>query len=137
MHREVEEEYRIVVEPKHFSARDSLNSDQKIVYDEITAHVDNDCPSLFFINGPSGSGKTFVYKALLAQVRSRGLIALVIASSGAATNDMPGERTTHSRFKIPITLYNNSMCKIKHQSETAELIRSAKLIIWDEASMTK
>ncbi|XP_076953571.1 uncharacterized protein LOC143627683 [Bidens hawaiensis] len=137
LHREVQEEYRIVVEPEHLSARDSLNCDQKIVYNEIMMHVDNDRPGLFFIDGPGGTGKTFVYKALLAQVRSRGLIALATASSGAAANNMPGGRTTHSRFKIPINLNNNSMCKIKHQSGTAELIRSAKLIIWDEASMAK
>ncbi|XP_076903435.1 uncharacterized protein LOC143558493 [Bidens hawaiensis] len=137
MHREVQDEYMIVVEPEHLSTRDSLNFDQKIVYDEIMTHVDNDRPGLFFIDGPGGTGKTFVYKALLAQVRSRGIIALATASSGAATNNMPGGRTAHSRFKIPINLNNNSMCKINHQSGTVELIRLAKLIIWDEASMAK
>ncbi|XP_076951544.1 uncharacterized protein LOC143624938 [Bidens hawaiensis] len=137
LHREVQEEYMIVVEPEHLSDRDSLNPDQKIVYDEIMMHVDNDRPGLFFIDGPDGTGKTFVYKALLAQVRSCGLIALATASSGAAANNMPGGRTAHSRFKIPINLNNNSMCKNKHQSGIAELIRSAKLIIWDEASMAK
>ncbi|XP_076918648.1 uncharacterized protein LOC143579149 [Bidens hawaiensis] len=137
MHREVQDEYRIVVEHEHLSARDSLNFDQKVVYYEIMTHVDNDRPGLFFIDGPGGTGKTFVYKALLAQVRSRGIIALATTSSGAAANNMPGGRTTHSRFKIPINLNNNSMCKINHQSGTAELIRLAKLIIWDEASMAK
>ncbi|XP_076893330.1 uncharacterized protein LOC143545294 [Bidens hawaiensis] len=137
MHREVQDEYRIVVEPEHLSARDSLNFDQKVMYDEIMTHVDNDRPGLFFIDGPGGTGKTFVYKALLAQVRSRGIIALATASLGVAANNMPGGRTTHSRFKIPINLNNNSMCKINHQSGTAELIRLAKLIIWDEASMAK
>ncbi|XP_076927916.1 uncharacterized protein LOC143591651 [Bidens hawaiensis] len=137
LHREVQEEYRIVVEPEHLSARDSLNCDQRIVYDEIMMHVDNDRPGLFFIDGPGGMGKTFVYKELLAQVRSRGLIAIATASSGAAANNMPGGRTAHSWFKILINLNNNSMCMIKHQSGTTELIRSAKLIIRDEASMAK
>ncbi|XP_076927855.1 uncharacterized protein LOC143591556 [Bidens hawaiensis] len=125
MHREVQDEYMIVVEPEHLSARYSLNFDQKVVYDEIITHVDNDRPGLFFIDGPDGTGKTFVYKNLLAQVRSRGIIALATASSGAAANNMPGGRTSHSRFKIPINLNNNSMCKINHQSGTAELIRLA------------
>ncbi|GJY81685.1 ATP-dependent DNA helicase PIF1-like protein [Tanacetum coccineum] len=40
------------------------------------------CLRVFFIDGPRGSGKTFLYKALLATVRSRGLIALATASSG-------------------------------------------------------
>nr|XP_043636045.1 uncharacterized protein LOC122607184 [Erigeron canadensis] len=52
---------------------------------------------------------------------------------------MPGGRTAHSRFKIPLNLENNSMCNIKQQSgtPTAQLLRQAKLIIWDEASMAK
>ncbi|KAI7743226.1 hypothetical protein M8C21_009806, partial [Ambrosia artemisiifolia] len=33
-------------------------------------------------DGPGGTGKTFLYKALLAEVRSRGQIALATASSG-------------------------------------------------------
>nr|GEU46490.1 hypothetical protein [Tanacetum cinerariifolium] len=43
-------------------------------------------------------------------------------------NDIPG---------IPINLENNSLCNIKKQSGTAKLLRAAKLIIWDEASMAK
>ncbi|GJZ19453.1 hypothetical protein Tco_0556043 [Tanacetum coccineum] len=91
----------------------------------------------FFIDGPGGIGKTFLYKALLDIVRSRGLIALATASSGAAANNMTGGRTAHSRFKIPINLSTNSMCNIKKQSGLAKLLCQAKLIIWDEASMAK
>ncbi|XP_024976207.1 uncharacterized protein LOC112514107 [Cynara cardunculus var. scolymus] len=50
---------------------------------------------------------------------------------------MPGGRTAHSRFKIPLNLDNNSMCNIRKQSGAAKLIRDAKIIIWDEASMAK
>ena len=96
-------------------------------------HMDGNLPGVFFIDGPGGTGKTFLYKALLAEVRSRGLIALATASSGAAANNMPGGRTSHSRFKIPINLDNNSMCNIKQQSGTAQLLRLANIIIWDES----
>ncbi|XP_021991846.1 ATP-dependent DNA helicase PIF1-like [Helianthus annuus] len=136
-YRELQEEYGIVLEPEHLSAKDSLNPDQKNVFDEIMMHVDNDLPGVFFIDGPGGTGKTFLYIALLTEIRSRGLIALAIASSGAAANNMPRGRTAHSRFKIPLNLENNSMCNIKKQSGAAKLIRSAKIIIWDEASMAK
>ncbi|XP_035838840.1 uncharacterized protein LOC110906363 [Helianthus annuus] len=136
-YRELQEEYGIVLEPEHLSAKHSLNPDQKNVFDEIMMHVDNDLPGVFFIDGPGGTGKTFLYIALLAEIRSRGLIALATASSGAAANNMPGGRTVHSRFKIPLNLENNSMCNIKKQSGAAKLIRSAKIIIWDEASMAK
>ncbi|XP_022026932.1 uncharacterized protein LOC110927913 [Helianthus annuus] len=136
-YRELQEEYGIVLEPEHLSAKDSLNPDQKNVFDEIMMHVDNDLPGVFFIDGPGGTGKTFLYIALLTEIRSRGLIALATASSGAAANNMPGGRTAHSRFKIPLNLENNSMCNIKKQSGAAKLIRSTKIIIWDEASMAK
>ncbi|XP_022004614.1 uncharacterized protein LOC110902209 [Helianthus annuus] len=108
-YRELQEEYGIVLEPEHLSAKDSLNSDQKNVFDEIMMHVDNDLPGVFFIDGPGGTGKTFLNIALLTEIRSRGLIALATASSGAAANNMPGGRTAHSRFKIPLNLENNSM----------------------------
>ncbi|KAK9053704.1 hypothetical protein SSX86_024778 [Deinandra increscens subsp. villosa] len=79
---------------------DSLNADKKFGYDEIINHVNKDLPGVFFIDGPGGTGKTVVYKSLLAEVRSRGLIALATTSSGVAANNLPGGRTTHSRFKI-------------------------------------
>ncbi|XP_024960095.1 uncharacterized protein LOC112500723 [Cynara cardunculus var. scolymus] len=134
---EVQEEYSIIAQDEDLNARNSLNSDQKHAFDEIMRHVDNDCPAVFFVDGLGGTGKTFLYRALLANVRSRGLIALATASSGAAANNMPGRRTAHSQFKIPLTFNNNSMCNIKKQSESAQLLRVAKIIIWDEASMAK
>ncbi|XP_024993067.1 ATP-dependent DNA helicase PIF1-like [Cynara cardunculus var. scolymus] len=84
-----------------------------------------------------GTGKTYLYKALLANIRSRGLIALATASSGVAANNMLEGRTAHSRFKISLNHDNNSMRNIKKQSGTAKLLRDAKIIIWDEASMAK
>ncbi|GJW01131.1 ATP-dependent DNA helicase PIF1-like protein [Tanacetum coccineum] len=110
---------------------------EKNAYDTITRHVDSDSSGVFFIDGPGGTGKMFLYKALLATVCSRGLIALATASSGAAANNMTGGRTAHSRFKILINLTTNSICIIKKQSGLAKLLCQAKLIIWDEASMAK
>ncbi|CAH1427111.1 unnamed protein product [Lactuca virosa] len=127
--REVQEECSIVLEPEHLQARDSLNPEQKFAYDEIMRHVHNDIPGVFFIDGPSGTGKIFLYKALLSNIRSCGHIALATASSGVAANNMPGGRTAHSRFKIPFNLENNSVCKISRQSGTAQLLRTAKVII--------
>ncbi|XP_024965084.1 ATP-dependent DNA helicase PIF4-like [Cynara cardunculus var. scolymus] len=135
--REVQEEGSIVVEEEHLRTRDSLNFDKKYAYDETMRHVDDDCPRVFFIDGPGGTGKTFLYKALFANIHSHGLIALPTASSGVAANNMLGGGTTHSRFRIPLNLDNNSMCNIKKQSGAAQLIRDAKIIIWDEASITK
>ncbi|CAH1442934.1 unnamed protein product [Lactuca virosa] len=135
--REVQEECSIVVEPDHLHAQDFLNPEQKYAYDEIMKHVCTDCPGVFFIDGPGGTGKTYLYKALLANIRKLGHIALATASSGVAANNMLGGRTAHSRLKIPLNPKNNSFCNIQKQSGTAELLRLAKIIIWDEASMIK
>ncbi|XP_042022836.1 ATP-dependent DNA helicase pif1-like [Salvia splendens] len=80
-------------------------------------------------------GKTFIWKFLSAEIRSKGDIVLNVASSGIASLLLPGGRTVHSRFKIPIIVNEDSMCNIKPGSALAELIVRAKLIIWDEAPM--
>ncbi|KAJ9547060.1 hypothetical protein OSB04_019603 [Centaurea solstitialis] len=112
---DVQEEYSIMVEDEHLRARDALYLDQKYAYDEIMKHLDDDRLGVFFIDGLGGTDKTVLYKALLANIRSHGLIALATASSGVAANNMPRGRTAHSRFKIPLNLDNNSMCNIKKQ----------------------
>ncbi|XP_042041441.1 uncharacterized protein LOC121786909 [Salvia splendens] len=72
---------------------------------------------------------------LSAGIRSKGDIVLNVASSGIASLLLPGGRTAHSRFKIPVNVNEDSMCNIKPVSALAELILRAKLIIWDEAPM--
>ena len=59
----------------------------------------------------SSTGKTFVYSLLLDTIRSRGDIAIAVASSGLAALLMPGGRTAHSRFGIPIPIENSTHCK--------------------------
>ncbi|XP_012858113.1 PREDICTED: ATP-dependent DNA helicase PIF1-like [Erythranthe guttata] len=54
---------------------------------------------------------------------------------GIASLLLPGGRTAHSRFGLPIIVHESSTCSIKQQSPQAELLSRAKLIIWDEASM--
>ncbi|XP_074358101.1 uncharacterized protein LOC141697564 [Apium graveolens] len=58
-----------------------------------------------------------------------------VTSSGIAATLMPGGRTAHSRFKIPIVIDEHSMCSISHTSDIVELIKRTNLIIWDEAHM--
>ena len=50
------------------------------------------------------------------QHRSRGLIALATATSGVAATIMPGGRTTHSRFDIPLNPNEGDVCNTKKQS---------------------
>nr|KAJ0202382.1 hypothetical protein LSAT_V11C600309880 [Lactuca sativa] len=127
----------INLQARDLHAKDSLNPNRKFTYDEIIRHVEENIMYVFFIDGHGGTGKTFLYTTLLANTRADGLIALATTMSGVATNNIPGGRTTHSRFKIPLTLYNNSMCKINKQSGAAHLLREEKVIIWDEALIAK
>jgi hypothetical protein len=57
-----------------------------------------------FVDGPGGTGKTYLYKVLLATIRSQKKIVVATASSGVAASIMPGGRTAHSRFKIPLSI---------------------------------
>jgi hypothetical protein len=117
-----------------------LNAAQRTIYNAVMAAVDSNGnyagETAFFVDGLGGAGKTFLYGCLLSTVRAKGDIALAVASSGIAALLLEGGRTAHSRFKIPVQgLCDTSTCKVSVQSELADLIRAAKLIVWDEAPM--
>ncbi|XP_031131886.1 uncharacterized protein LOC116033274 [Ipomoea triloba] len=112
-----------------------LTAEQKYVYDTVLASVSNPNGGLFFVYGYGGTGKTIVWKTLSAALRSKRQIVLNVASSGIASLLMPGGRTAHSRFAIPIVVNEDSTCNISQGSDLAELITKCSLIIWDEAPM--
>ncbi|OMO61834.1 DNA helicase PIF1, ATP-dependent [Corchorus capsularis] len=58
-----------------------------------------------------------------------------VASSGIASQLLPGGRTAHSRFRLPLRVDESSTCKIFKRTELASLIQATSLIIWDEAPM--
>ncbi|XP_028193267.1 uncharacterized protein LOC114378874 [Glycine soja] len=59
----------------------------------------------------------------------------MVASSGIASLLLPGGRTTHSKFKIPVPIFEDSTCNIHQGTQLAELLNEASLIIWDEVPM--
>jgi hypothetical protein len=113
-----------------------FNKDQEKAFVTIVNRVREDKPGLFFVSGHGGTGKTFLWNALVAYLRGYKRIVLTVASSGVASLLLPGGRTAHSRFKIPIDLDNNGVCDIRKSTMLSTLIESASLIIWDEALMT-
>ncbi|XP_019236500.1 PREDICTED: ATP-dependent DNA helicase PIF7-like [Nicotiana attenuata] len=135
--KEVHFERTITVSEADILLEKKLNVEQRRAYNVIIARIFSNKGGAFFIDGPGGTGKTFLYRALLATVRSKGFIALATTSSGVAASILPGGRTAHSRFKIPIDIDQNYSCNISKQSSLAYLIRDAKLIVWDEVSMVK
>src|SRR6266542_1706188 len=85
-----------------------LNDGQKEIYNTVINAVNNKSnQKIFFVNGPGGYGKTFLFNMMLAEVRLQNQIAIAIIET--------------------------STLNISKNSELADLIRMAKLIIWDEA----
>ncbi|PNY03362.1 ATP-dependent DNA helicase PIF1 [Trifolium pratense] len=97
--------------------------------------VTNQKGGVYFLYGYGGTGKTFMWSTLAAALRSKRSIVLTVASSGIASLLLPGGRTAHSKFKIPIPILEKDICKIDKGSDLAELLKLTQLIIWDEAPM--
>jgi len=63
------------------------------------------------------------------------MIVLNVASSGIASLLLPGGKTSHSTFCIPLLINDESTCNIAQGSLRAKLLMATSLIIWDEAPM--
>jgi hypothetical protein len=133
--RLIQDEVSINIPPEDRDAVHHLNEDQVFAFNSIISAIECHENAIFFVDGPGGTGKTYLYRALLANLRSNDHIVLATATSGIAATILPGGRTAHSRFKIPLNLDASSTCSISKQSELAELIRRSSAIIWDEAPM--
>ncbi|XP_071738754.1 uncharacterized protein [Rutidosis leptorrhynchoides] len=121
------------VEHSHFITK--LTTEKKDAYHKIIKSIEEGMGAVFFLYGYGGTGKTFLWKTLTAALRSQGEIVLNVATSGIAALLLSGGRTAHSHFRIPLQLTDESFCMITPDSNLVELIRRAKLIIWDEAPM--
>ncbi|CAI9112388.1 OLC1v1012835C1 [Oldenlandia corymbosa var. corymbosa] len=126
--REDEAERDFRVSPEETCLHERLNDDRRKAYDLIVEAIYSNNARSFFLDGPGGTGKTFLYRALLATVRSKGHIA---------ASALPGGQTAHSRFKLPVDDKEGSTCQLSKQISVAKLIIDSKLIVWDEASMAK
>lgn len=115
----------------------NLNVEQAAAFESICEATVDPTPEAkcFFIDGPGGSGKTYLYKALISTLRGEGRIVLPVASTGIAANLLPGGRTYHSQYKLPVPLLDNSVSSVKPASADAKLIKEANLLIWDESTM--
>ncbi|XP_048605224.1 uncharacterized protein LOC125582525 [Brassica napus] len=112
-----------------------MTEEQRRIFDEILDAVTKGTGGTFFVYGFGGTGKTFLWKLLSAAIRSKGDIVLNVASSGIASLLLPGGRTAHSRFGIPLNPDEFSSCALAHGTDQANLVKEASLIIWDEAPM--
>ena len=66
---------------------------------------------------------------IATEVRKRGKVALCVASSGIAALLLDGGRTSHSRFKIPMPIHENSVAGLKRSSYMFQVIQQTKVPI--------
>ena len=112
-----------------------LNHEQRFAFNTILDNVLANNAPIFFVEGAAGAGKTFLYNALCHALHSQEKVVLCVASSGIAALLLPGGRTAHSCFKIPIETEIHSVCSLTKHSAFATFIKAVSLIIWDECSM--
>ncbi|XP_027152040.1 uncharacterized protein LOC113752100 [Coffea eugenioides] len=123
--KEIETERNLVVTPDDLLLPQMLNSDQKHAYDLIIKACSSLEGQAFFVDGPGGTGKTFLYRALLATLRSQNHVALAVATSGIAASILPSGRTAHSRFKIPLDFSKTKNCHSPFPSKESGTIQLA------------
>ncbi|XP_019451814.1 PREDICTED: uncharacterized protein LOC109353911 [Lupinus angustifolius] len=100
----------------------SLTEEQCKIFHTIMQAVNHQQGAMFFLYGYGGTGKTHMWRTLTYALRSQKHIVLTVASSGIASLLLPGGRTTHSKFKIPVPTFDNSICNIHQGTELAELL---------------
>ncbi|KAF1870899.1 hypothetical protein Lal_00030210 [Lupinus albus] len=81
---------------------------------------------MFFLYGYGGTGKTHMWRTLTFALRSQNHIVFTVASSGIASLLLPDGRTAHSKFKILVPTFDNSVCNIHQGSELADLLKQTK-----------
>lgn len=107
---------RVALAQEFLQLISTMTTKQRKIFDKIIERIDQGRDRLLFIRGFGGVGKTYIWRALAAFLRSKGEIVLTVASSGIASLLIPGGRTAHSRFSIPINVNEDATCNIAHGS---------------------
>ena len=69
----------------------SLNNEQRTIYNSIMEAIFFfKSRGMFFVYGHGGTGKIYLYRTILAAIRSKGKIALAVTSSSIAALLLPG-----------------------------------------------
>ncbi|XP_057760409.1 uncharacterized protein LOC130980779 [Arachis stenosperma] len=113
---------RSLLTQQYIQSLNTMTDEQRTAFDIIIDSVNNDRVGFFFLCGYGGTGKTFIWRTLSAYLRSGGNIVLNVASSGIASLLLPNGRTAHSRFKIPLSINEDSICNIKQGTPLSKLI---------------
>jgi len=128
------------VSPAEFvpwEVRDTLNVQQRLVYDTVIGHSQQDNPEqlLLQIDGGGGTGKSYLIKILAAHLRqaNREETVALAAPTGAASSNIRG-KTIHSLLRLPVDnkfeqLSPTALAEAQHR------LQHLKYMIIDEKSM--
>ncbi|XP_074323911.1 uncharacterized protein LOC141660823 [Apium graveolens] len=108
--------------------------DNRLLSDELSYNKEHEHDEHDKLYKSLNKEQLHAYASIIDSVEN-GKGVLPIASSGIAATLLPGGRTTHSRFHIPLKVDEYSVAGIKHGTELGELLKHTSLIIWDEAPM--
>ena len=116
----------------------NLTEEQKAVFDRVTDAALNNKGGVFMLDSPAGTGKSYTTSAIAAHIRAQRKLVLCTATTGIAALVLPGGLTAHSTFKLPFgdESKQGSVCNIKAESERAQVLKRASLIVWDEIVMS-
>ncbi|XP_073219636.1 uncharacterized protein [Cicer arietinum] len=89
----------VIEEANNRLITEELNYDMLKMHEEYSQLLQglNSDQKLFFVYGSGGMGKTYLWRTLLAKLRSKGKIALAVATSDIAALLPPGGRTFESK----------------------------------------
>ena len=92
----------------------------------------------FLVLGGPGVGKTFLVKRLLRQLSSLNTSAVTVAFTGAAAVNIPGGRTIHSLFHLPINCKAGGRLNMLEGAQKQSLLSAIEgkaFLLIDEVSM--
>ena len=116
----------------------TFNAAQQQIYLSVMDAVRKNESLQLFISARGGCGKTYLLNGILDAVRSfeqGGCIALAMATTGIAAQLLHLGRTYHSRMKAPLHPTEESTLNITNQSQLAQLVCHAHLLLIDEVTM--
>jgi signal recognition particle GTPase len=96
-----------------------LNTEQRVVFERIVASVNDDCRGVemknrvFLVHGIAGCGKTTTYNAIHDYLMAQGKQVACVAYTGMAAALLPGGKTLHSAFGLPVPLTKDSVSRLQ------------------------
>ena len=84
--------------------------------------------NITFLDAFAGTGKTWIGNNLLSICDILGIESIAVASSGIASTILLHGQTLHSQFKVPIPVYERSVCNLNKERLLKEKIRLTQFI---------